>query len=93
MDQATGNGMEQPDISLVPPKASLHPEDAIKALEILRVERECNMLDAKQIHKELVGLISQARDARLKWHEIAEASGVSRSYVMRVWKESNGEKT
>lgn len=73
-------------------KASLHPSDAVKALELIREDRECNRLDAKHIHRELIGAVSNARDARLKWREIAEAAGVSRSYIMRVWKESNGGK-
>lgn len=73
-------------------KTSLHPEDALTALEVHREERETNKLDADHLSKELAMIVCQARDARLKWREIALAAGVSRSYVMRVWKESNGEK-
>jgi|HubBroStandDraft_5_1064220.scaffolds.fasta_scaffold26428_4 hypothetical protein len=74
-------------------KTSLHPEDALTALEIYREERKTNKLDAVFLNQELAIIVREARNARLKWREIALAAGVSRSYVMRVWKESNGEKT
>lgn len=74
-------------------KTSLHPEDALTKLRAYREDRETNITWKEKSILELPGLIQEARDARLKWREIALAAGVSRSYVMRVWKESNGEKT
>jgi predicted XRE-type DNA-binding protein len=78
------------------PKTSLHPtwDEAWKALHEHRELRETNSLDREQLAMELPNLIKDAREINpcLKWRQIAEAAGVSRSYVMRVWKESNGEK-
>jgi AraC-like DNA-binding protein len=74
-------------------KISLHPEDALARLNAYREDRECNITWKQKTILELPQLIQDARDARLKWREIALAAGVSRSYVMRVWKESNGVKT
>lgn len=73
-------------------KTSLHPDKAIEALHIYRGLRKYHMVSEMALRDGLPMLICQARAARLKWREIAEAAGVSRSYVMRVWKESNGEK-
>lgn len=78
-------------------KDYLHPTygEAWIPLREYRELRETNLLDRKQLTKELPELIKRARESYppLRWHEIALAAGVSRSYVMRVWKESNGEKT
>lgn len=45
-------------------KTSLHPEDALTALEIHREERETNKLDADHLSKELAMIVCQARDER-----------------------------
>ena len=74
----------------------LHPtyEEAWIPLREHRELRETNLLDRKQLTAELPNLIRNARKSYppLAWREIAEAAGISRSYVMRVWKETNGEK-
>lgn len=78
-------------------KDYLHPTyaEAWIPLREHRELRETNALDRRQLKEELPKLIKRARESYppVGWREIALAAGVSRSYVMRVWKESNGEKT
>lgn len=75
------------------PNTSLHPDAALRELRSFGIDRARNISDRVCLRKELSLIIARARDARLRWDEIAEAVGVSRSYMMRVWKESNGEKS